>query len=198
MRDTTDPSTTPISGPNKIYLQKEKGQKFFMPKVTSPLVALGDSNLQRITQTPSNLDIQIVSLSGGRFTHFCTGTFFLYPQPSVTHLIFSCGINQKDTSLKTIDEQLRKTCQKLRKFFPNASIFIPLLNWAPSKGPGYTETYKHINNTIPKMKKYAVQVLPPLPESQFHTTFEDGVLDDHHWSEATANRMLASWVNHLN
>ena len=196
---TSDSTTTKIQGPNiKYYTSDKKKTPWIMPQVHAPVLILGDSNLNRITRTPFNTDIQLLSFSGAKLTHFASGHLFTYPQPQVTHVVFSCGINNKDMQQKTIDEQLRKIAARLKRFFPQAKVHIPLLNWSPMKEAKFTDTYQMINQGILKLDKLGITILPPLPADEFHTSFEDGVQDIHHWSATTANRLLASWVNSLN
>ena len=136
-------------------MRKEKGQIWSLSRLAAPVIVIGDSNINRISHTPIHLDIQLISYSGAKFTHFLTSNILVSPRPEVKHVIFSAGINSTQMNETTIDDQLRKIAQKLKKTFPRAAPYIPQLNFSTLKPLPIVETFRRINQALPKLSKYA-------------------------------------------
>ena len=190
---TASPTTEDIQGPHRYYFKKVRGQPWTLPTISASLLVVGDSNINRIEHTTPQMDIQLVSYSGAKLTHFITNPIFGYPHQGVRDVIFSCGINSQFMNDQTIEDQFKKIIQKLKKSFPKANLYIPQLNFTNKKPAPIRDTFKRINTILPTLQKFGVKILQPLPQEQFETR-ADGV----HWTTNTAKQLLSSWVQSLN
>lgn len=72
--------------------------------------------------------------------------------------------------------------------FPNASIWVPEINFSQALPESEQETLRQLNEYI-KTKNY----IPAIPAKQFR------VGQDHiHWTENTALNMVKAWMQSLN
>lgn len=158
--------------------------------VEQPCVIIGDSNLDTIGSHDYS-GLQIDSFPGATFRN---ATFLL--QRAVVHtqvnkLVLAFGINSrscdpKATSIKQLNMALRVAARK----FPDAQVYVPLINYSldlpQSEQLNLHELNTYIHQRVPAH-------LPLLPENSFTTT-EDKV----HWTPETAQTMLRHWAEELN
>lgn len=88
--------------------------------------------------------------------------------PHVKVLVLSAGVNNKDQDPhKTSIKQLRHIYNRARCVFPNASIYIPVLNFSTSLSQEQQTNLSVLNNFIHSRFPF----LEPLPNAHFHTVF---------------------------
>ena len=158
-------------------------------KGTKPHLFIGDSNLNRI---PSfhNPEIQVDSYPGATFQHFLRVLEKTDIHPHTKVVVLSVGLNNKDhdpyqTSLK----QLSSMNREAKTTFPNATVYIPVINHSPH----LTAPQK---NNIRIMNSYITTHIPTLyeiPADTFHTN-----RDNIHWAPETATAIFSHWCAQLN
>lgn len=150
---------------------------------------VGDSNLSRFP--PHNFEnLQIDSYPGATFRHAEAFLSKANIQTQVETIVLAFGINhraqkQKETAIK----QLQRAVKVAKERFPQAAIWIPLINYSKNlkkeEKDGLTELNAHIRRNMP--------YLPLLPEK----AFEVGQ-DQIHWTPTCAKGMFDHWCKHLN
>lgn len=153
-------------------------------------VIIGDSNLGRI-ETFLIPGIQIDSFPGAKFSHAETILAKIHGErEEVKEVILSLGINNrqqrpKETSIK----QLTGAIRTAKKKFPNAQIYVPLINFSYNLSPKEKDNLHTLNTYMMHHTKY----IPLLPDRDFKTE------SDHiHWTTETGANMLQHWMEHLN
>ncbi|XP_041939988.1 mucin-2-like [Alosa sapidissima] len=154
-----------------------------------PILFIGDSNLARIPPHPYP-NIQIDSYPGATANHMNRLLEKTSPQEAVELLVLSVGTNNREHNAKaTTNKQLHKMFKLATKVFPNANIYVPVINFSPSIHPHYkynlTEINRYITTHLPHLQ--------PLPADQFSTT-----LDHIHWTPEVASKILHFWCTQLN
>lgn len=192
-----DNTKATINGPNiTTYRFAKKDWK--VPKTREKLVILGDSNIGRITRTPVGCNsISLHCYPGASFTHFTRSAFFLDNSPitNPTNVIVSVGINHKDLQTSTtLEVNVRKAMAQLKKHFHNSNIAVPLINYSTNLSKVQKGMLEKLNQLISySASRYGISVIDPIGMALFKT-----VDDNIHWTEATANSLLAHWYNSLN
>lgn len=149
---------------------------------------LGDSNLFRLPAF-TNPDVQIDSYPGANFYHFQHVLDKTLEHPHVKIVVLSIGINNKSQDPhKTSIKQLRMIYRRALSVFPNASVFLPLINFSTSLMQQQQSNLTVINNFISNHFPY----LNSLPPESFKTT-----KDNIHWTTETAESMMQSWCKDL-
>lgn len=113
-----------------------------------PIYILGDSNLARIGSF-QNDDIEIDSFPGATFDHFQEVMSKAPVQPRVELVVLSVGLNNREqdphhTSIK----QLRRVYHLAIEKFPNARIYVALVNFSAQLPWTQTRSLNIINNFI--------------------------------------------------
>ena len=182
---------SPPRGPfGSIYRKVRRGNKLidwqFIGKKS--IWFLGESNLNRVPAF-HNSDIQIDSFPGLNFYHLWQILDRTPVHPHVKVLVLLAGVNNKDLDPhKTSTKQLRLIYNRAQCVFPNASIYIPVLNFSTSLSQEQQTNLSDINNFIHSRFPF----LEPLPNAHFHNV-SDGV----HWTPATVSKMLMNWCAQL-
>ena len=192
-----DNTKATVNGPNiTTYRFAKKDWK--VPRTREKLVILGDSNIGRITRTPVGCNsVSLHCYPGASFTHFTRSSFFLDNSPIInpTNVILSVGINHKDLqTATTLEVNVRKAMAQMKKHFPTSNISVPLVNYSTNLSGVQKGMLEKLNQIITfSASKYGISVIDPMNVKLFKT-----VDDNIHWSEATANSLLAHWYNSLN
>lgn len=151
---------------------------------SKPILIIGDSNISRIPKF-SNNNIQLDSYPGAKFIHGTSILNKLNQCPETQKVILSFGINNKKHRPQTAIKQLQTLIKTASRKFPNASIWIPMINFSRSLPTPEQDTLRQLNDYI-HTKKH-------IPTIQFK------VVPDHvHWTEPTARAMIREWMKHLN
>lgn len=150
---------------------------------------LGDSNLARIPRF-SVSDLQIDSFPGANFRHAQALMLKATGGGQVEKVILSFGINcraqrAKETSVK----QLQAAVRTAKKQFPQAEIWVPVINYSCSLPLEERQTLQTLNAHIIRNMPY----IPALGEFSFQTQN-----DNVHWTRQTAYKMLKHWARFLN
>lgn len=108
----------------------------------------------------------------------------------VTKVVLSFGINDRSyDSTELVGNWIRKTLTAAEATFPNAQIYIPVINYHGFLPKRQIAKLKQINTHIINTKK----MLDPLPSQLFHTGS-----DLTHWTCGTGWAMWRHWLKHLN
>ena len=202
----TPPPRCTRSRPNISYyhpISSNRGKtktKWVTPSCSSKVVFIGDSNLNRISQKPKTPveSIEIHSFSGAKTRHFhktiCQKTSV--PQKTPDHVVLSVGINDRDNSPNTHKDQMPKTIRMVTRVFPNAQLYIPLINYSSSLERKHRDSLDYLNKLIEELAGSFpnVRVIPKLDPSLFLTQDDDAI----HWLPKTANALQEHWLSHLN
>lgn len=149
---------------------------------------LGDSNLSRFPDF-SDPDLQVDSYPGANFRHAQALMEKARCRVLVEKLVLSFGLNCRDQKVKeTSIKQMQAALRTARRRFPDAAIWIPVINFSAHLPLKEKETLRllntHIEHNMPK--------IPPLSGCDFFTG------KDHiHWTKETAKVMLAHWLRFL-
>ena len=180
-------STRLLQGNNAVTEIIKKGQDVLFQKA---FVILGDNNLKLIDQGPTHHPVQIVSYCGANISSLYRQHLMSLNASTVPKkVIISIGINNTVPSSEAhLRADLKKMCSKAHMIFPEATLWIPLLNYSRD-----IANYHLINKILCSTPPEGVGILPDLPPHLFQTTKED-----HQWTTETANRLLKHWIQYMN
>ena len=163
-----------------------------LPPTEKPILIIGDSNLSRITSTPSK-DVQVESYPGAKLCH-ADRIVSSYSHPQHPEkIILSFGLNNRSTEPRSTSfHNLRKLIGTTKKTFPKSEIYFPLVNIARNLPQREIENLKKLNH-LAKNDLHRVTIIPCLDSSQFELSS-----DPIHWTKQTANSIMKHWLHHLN
>lgn len=149
---------------------------------------MGDSNVARLPDhNISNL--QIDSYPGSNFRHAEAILGRAKSSDSVEKIILAFGIlHMEQKPKKTAVKQLQKALKMAKEKFPQAEVWIPLINFSEKLETEHQNNLEEFNAHIQANMPF----IPKLPADLFHT--EDKI----HWSKSTAEAMFQHWAKHLN
>ncbi|XP_073669419.1 uncharacterized protein [Paramisgurnus dabryanus] len=192
------PVMSPLGGPAPSVRQepvrhRRTNRKIFDWEISinKKVVIMGDSNLSRVPFF-THADVQIDSFPGATFYHINGVLEKLSPQLFTEVVVLSVGLNnclarqETTTSCKQL-QQLLRTC---RLKFPNAQVFVPLINFADALEKDVQLLIGKLNVFIEKK----CQFLPDLNKLLFCTEPRDLI----HWTPKTATNILEFWLDQLN
>lgn len=153
------------------------------------ILIIGDSNIARLPVIPDDR-IQVDSYPGANLSQ---ATYLLkHNTPNsnnVTKVILSFGINNRNQRLSiAFKKDLSDLLKTAKTTFPQAEIFIPVLNYSDNL-PGNVRS--HIN-TLNYHIKGTGRSIPRLEKDSFNTD-----VDNIHWTSRTAERMWDHWRTFL-
>lgn len=161
---------------------------FFEPK--RPIIIIGDSNMARLPRL-TDPRVQIGCYQGARWLHACEIIKNKTPTTGfVTKVILSFGINDRshDSAGLTINWML-KTLRAAEDTFPNAQVFVPIINFHNLLSVRPTTTLNRINAAIRDTHHF----IEALPTGRFTTG-----MDHTHWTFSTGWAMWKHWRRCLN
>ncbi|GLD47515.1 AMP deaminase 2 isoform X1 [Lates japonicus] len=173
-----------------VYHKARKDRKIldWQLRGKKPIWFLGDSNLSRIPAYHNN-NIQIDSYPGASFYHFQHLLEKIPPHPFTKLVVLLAGINNKDQDPhKTSIKQLRFLYRRAQSVFPNAVVYLPLINYSPLLPQDQQNNLRIINEFIFSH----FPSVGPLPSGLFET-----ILDNIHWTQETARKMYETWCTEL-
>ncbi|XP_073710889.1 uncharacterized protein [Misgurnus anguillicaudatus] len=159
--------------------------------IKQKVVIIGDSNLARIPFC-SHADVQIDSFPGATFYHINGVLEKILPKPLTEIVILSVGLNnclgkqETTTTCKQLQQLLRTSKAK----FPNAQIYIPIINFSENLENATQGLLGKLNSFIGNK----CQFLPDMNRLLFRTEPHDPV----HWTRETATNILTFWLDQLN
>lgn len=160
-------------------------------EIVKNTLIVGDSNLARI---PSFVDetVQVDSFPGATFYHIRGVLEKAEPRPSMQKVILSVGLNNclgKQTSFTTL-KQLQRLLKICEIKFPNAEIYVPVINYSERLERETQMLIEKLNQAIIEKCNF----LPELTRLRFHTEPHDPV----HWRADTAQEILTFWLDQVN
>jgi hypothetical protein len=189
--------STPLSIGPKIHKHNGDKCKWVAPQFTSKLAILGDSNLSRISHTPREIEsIQIDSFPGAKVQHMTQVLSTLTTNSKTPDtLIINIGINNRDNKIQTHRQNLRALARTAAQKLPNTKIYIPQVNFAESLSVSQKQSLENYNQIVSALVGTHDNLckIPPLNNNDFITD-----ADKIHWTQETANAVLAHWTKNLN
>ena len=195
-------STIKVLGPNKIYHRAIHKSQWLLPHIHEKVAIIGDSNINRIQNTPEELtSIEMHSFPGAKLADHVK----LFPrgktQKTPSQVIISLGINDRNLRKITLEDQLKKLIKSATEYFPKSDVYIAQVNFSSKLKTEQCENLKYLNRLITQTcyshKNEKVKFIPALSQNEPFTT--DKTDTSHiHWSEKTANRILKHWSLYLN
>lgn len=183
--------TSPAKHPNlptRHPNTQKKLQEWSLDIRKSSLI-IGDSNVSTFPSFSSE-DVQIDSFPGAKWCHAQALLQKAVSSAEVEIIILSFGLNnrsQRDKNTPITD--LKKTLQTARTEFPEAEIYVPVVNFSSALPQSEQDTLLHLNTYITGLMNH----IPALPEEKFETG-----KDNIHWTDATAMHMLEHWSTWVN
>jgi len=187
-RPTPPEPVVPTRRPNR-HLNTVKKLQDWSLSVGKKWLIMGDSNLARLP--PFTIDnLQIDSYPGATFRHAEAILKKATSSTVVEKVILSFGINNRSNQIKkTTLKQLQAAVRAAKSRFPQAAIWIPIINYS------YLLPH-HEQKHLLELNEYITQHLehiPQLPSGSF------GTEKDHvHWTKSTAKLMLQHWCEQVN
>lgn len=134
--------------------------------------------------------IQTDCFPGAKITHATHLLQHKTPmKPKVKKVFLSFILNDRETSNpKLLRDYIGSLFQTAKDKFPNAVIYIPLINYSNDLPPSVQQNINQINE-ITKSKN---AFMPRLNRNGFRTT-----TDNIHWSMETGKNMLRHWLYFL-
>ena len=159
-------------------------------EVRKSTLFVGDSNLSRIPSF-TDPDIQVDSYPGATFHHITAILKKLQPQTDTQHVILSFGLNNclSEHEQTTILKQLQQMVKTGHTTFPNATIYIPVINFSNRLNRQQQALLTTLNNTITSKYTFLAEINPFL----FQTA-----KDNIHWTADTADMLFKYWKQQLN
>ena len=186
-----------------------------LPPLKTQVVVIGDSNINRATDLETKVrSIEFHSFPGAKLVHLKNllsppPPHSLPPQDTPKAVILSIGMNNRTDRRPSFEPQIKTVIQNASKLFPNATIYIPLINIPPEIPPHQQTNLNKFNQliltlserlqtfkTLPK-ELQTFKTLPKLPQQNFKIDPRDTAYKIH-WSTETANSILAHWTSNLN
>lgn len=169
---------------------QNKNDDWVLPKITKPILILGDSNLSRVGNTPPN--IQIESFPGARLVHI--KNLVVNHPDNESHpktVLLSVGINNRQDTSTDIIKQSTEMLEAVKAKFPKSEIAYGELNYSKSLPRRCQETIQALNKHIRSFP--AITKLPPMDGRKFHVN--DDMI---HWAPKTADTLVNWWLHNLN
>ena len=160
--------------------------------IHKPIVILGASNLARIPRF-THPKVQVDSFPGATCNHVREVLRKHTTQlPQVETVVLSLGLNNclKRQSITTAWKQLQQLLKTSEWLFPEAQIYVPVINFSNRLLREQQVLLEQLNHIIIQRCQY----LPDINPLTFHTEPRDPV----HWTKDTASRILNSWLDQLN
>lgn len=181
-------SSTPTRKPTRHINTKKKLIDWGL-MVRKKWLVIGDSNLSRIP--PFQIaDLQVDSYPGATFLHAEAIIKKAKVNTQVEKVVLSFGINNRTQKFKeTAIKQLQRAVKASKDKFPDAMIWVPLINFSTSLPVDQQRTLDKLNTYIHKHMRY----IPLLPTADFQVE-----RDATHWTPTTGKAMLRHWATHLN
>ncbi|CAN9510829.1 unnamed protein product [Ophioblennius macclurei] len=188
--DSSPGSSALLRPEPKIHIRSVQKIKNWHLEVIKSFLIIGDSNLARFTPF-TNPEVQVDSYPGAQFHHIQGVLEKLTPNTTVRKVILSLGLNnclRKQLPL-TIIKQLNRCLKQTKDIFPQAEVYIPLINFSPSLEEGCTSRITALNEYVMQKHLYITDI----------NTLLFKVRPDHiHWTTKTADRILQHWLSQLN
>ncbi|KAJ4924494.1 hypothetical protein JOQ06_003450 [Pogonophryne albipinna] len=150
------------------------------------ILIVGASNISRLPLI-RDIRVQVDSYPGANLSQATAMIRNRTPtSPGVHKVILPFGLNDRDRGNTTLFEsKLQKLLQSTKDTFPNAAIYIPIINISSNLTLKPTENIRILNQLI-------FQTFHSLRHSAFST-----VQDNIHWSPNTARLMWDHWRSFL-
>lgn len=154
-----------------------------------PIIIIGDSNIEKLPHTEDDR-IQTDCYPGAKITHAVHIIKHKTPrEPLVTTVILSFGISDRETSNPSwLEKPLGSLFNAAKVKFPNALIYMPLINFSKNLPPQIQRNITQLNLMIKSRNAF----IPRLDKDNFKT-----LPDNIHWTPDTAYNMLTHWLNFL-
>lgn len=183
-------SSPSSAGRPKRHANTTKKNSEWRLKINKKNLILGDSNVARLPRF-QNTDLQVDAFPGAKFHHASN----LIQKAQILELpekiILSFGINNRQQRLRIrAIRELQTLIQTTRDRFPNAEIFVPVINFSRALPIAEQLMLEDINAYIQKH----CDCIPSLPSSEKFEVERDGI----HWRPSTAKSMLEHWAMFLN
>ncbi|KAK3518296.1 hypothetical protein QTP86_003740 [Hemibagrus guttatus] len=152
-------------------------------------IIIGDSNLSRFP-SHSIPDLQIDSYPGAGFRHAEAVMAKATSQVRVEKVVLAFGLNSRAQKAKeTTIKQMQAAVKSAKRKFPDAEIWIPMVNYSASLPVRERETLHKLNAHISRNMPF----IEALDKARFQTE------NDHlHWTRDTAQAIFDHWVAFLN
>lgn len=186
--ETNTQGETHLRRPTR-HLNTTRKMQDWSLSVGKKYLILGDSNVSKFPPYQYT-DLQIDSYPGATFRHAEAILKKTTSSTNVERVVLSFGINNRTQKTReTTIKQLQKAIKEAKERFPQATIYVPEINFSGALPPLEQENLQQINKYIRDNCRY----LPALQEMDFDT---EG--DNIHWTHSTAQKILKHWTAHLN
>ena len=158
-----------------------------------PIIVMGDSNIDKIDRSFYDHDdrFQVDCYPGANLTDAINILKNKTPiSDSTQKVILSFGINNKDQRNPTLlDQAFSNLLASARRKFPNATVYVPVINYSKGLTFGQQRILSGLNETIRTYPNH----IPEIGDELFQVE-KDGI----HWEKNTASILFDHWVDHLN
>lgn len=180
------PTRKPTRHPNAI--QKIRTWSF---QVTDPVVVVGDSNLSRISEHDFS-SVQVESFPGAQIHHLKGVIAKLDVSVNTQKVVLSVGLNNllRENQEETIKKQFQQLVALTQRRFPNAQIYLPLIQCSELLSRRTLILAKQINT-------FLQQHFTTLSMVDIHI-FKVSERDLIHWTKNTALEIFKHWMRQLN
>nr|XP_046235775.1 uncharacterized protein LOC124054163 isoform X2 [Scatophagus argus]XP_046235800.1 uncharacterized protein LOC124054173 isoform X2 [Scatophagus argus] len=159
-------------------------------EVRKKTLIVGDSNLSRIPPF-TDANIQIDSYPGANFHHITAILKKIPTCHTTTQVILSVGLNNclAEHDISTITKQLQQMWSTSHITFPNATIYIPIINFSHQLDHRKKSLLTKLNNVISSKYTFIPEINPLLFQTQ---------TDNIHWTGPVAEMLFRYWKQQLN
>lgn len=154
-----------------------------------PILILGDCNIELLPCTIPEAQVEVLPgtklYDAIRILRRGTPT-----SPYVRKVILSFGLDDREQKyIITLKKQLHQLLYVAHKTFPNAEVFIPVINFSSNLPYHMKRTILTMNHLI----RDTSHAIPRIPQQQFQTK-----VDNIQWTTHTAEHIWEHWKQHLN
>lgn len=150
---------------------------------------IGDSNVSTLPSFSAE-NVQIDSFPGAKWCHAQALLEKATSSVEVETIVLSFGLNNRSQRDKnTPITELKKALLAAQNEFPEADIYVPVVNFSSALPQSEQDTLLHLNTFITGL----VNHIPALPTDRFETG-----RDNIHWTDVTAMHMLGHWNAFVN
>lgn len=177
-----------VQAPTRHHNTHRKLQEWSL-HIREMTLIMGDSNVSTFPSFSAD-HVQIDSFPGAKWYHAQTILEKATCEVDVETLVLSFGLNnrsQRDKNTPIIE--LKKALKTAEEKFPEADIYIPVVNFSPALPQNEQETLLCLNTFIAGLDNH----IPALSASMFDTE-----RDNIHWTDKTAMCMLNHWGDYVN
>ncbi|KAL3872513.1 hypothetical protein ACJMK2_035739 [Sinanodonta woodiana] len=179
--------------PGQITGHRGSKSDWSLPKISFPILVIGDSNLARITNTTEH-PVQIEAFPGANISYITQLLDSYKYESKPQRIVVNVGINDKgNMNTNQTFQEMKHLFKVARERFPHSKLFVTKILISEQlevRNSKEAENIKRLNENMSKIQGVTVLDTGIAKEVVFH---RDGI----HWSPRSANLILCDWLQQM-